>query len=174
MSFLMDFSHRANPAAIASPGSAGARSTPGGSAESIAHEHFTALERTGAQVFRDRCAVCHAARLVADEPTSLVPFERWESLVLSPSGPIVWTNAAYEKTGVTPYVHTDGARVPALRRLYKKWPYFTSGRAKSLAELLDRFASSPTATYHDAAPDAQLTRLTADEKSALLAFLDLL
>ena len=74
----------------------------------------------------------------------------------------------------TPYVHTDGARVPALRRLYKKWPYFTSGRAKSLAELLDRFASSPTATYHDAAPDAQLTRLTADEKSALLAFLDLL
>jgi cytochrome c peroxidase len=190
MSFLMDFSHRANPAAIASPGSAGTRSTPGGSAESIDHEHFTALERTGAEVFRDRCAGCHAARLVADEPTSLVPFERWESLVLSPSGPIVWTNAAYEKTGVTPYVHTDGARVPALRRLYKKWPYFTSGRAKSLADLLDRFASSPTATYHDAAPaegpgptagplgsmtrGAQLTRLTADEKSALLAFLDLL
>ncbi|HSR96735.1 MAG TPA: hypothetical protein VLM79_06795 [Kofleriaceae bacterium] len=171
MSFLMDFSHRANPAAVD-------------------HEHFTPLERTGAQVFRDRCAVCHAARLVADEPTSLVPFERWESLVLSPSGPIVWTNAAYEKTGVIPYVHTDGARVPALRRLYKKWPYFTSGRAKSLADLLDRFASSPTATYHDAAPaegpgqtagplgsmtrGAQLTRLTADEKAALLAFLELL
>jgi hypothetical protein len=177
MSFLMDFSHRANPAAIASHGYAGARSTPGGSAESIDHDHerFTALERTGAQVFRDRCAACHAARLVADDPASLVPFERWESLVLSPSGPIVWTNAAYEKTGVIPYVHTDGARVPALRRLYKKWPYFTSGRAKSLADVVDRFASSPTATYHDAAPaDAQLARLTADDKAALLAFLDLL
>lgn len=156
MTFLMDFSHRSNPAAID-------------------HDRFTALEKTGAQVFRDRCAACHAARLVADDPASVVPFERWESLVLSPSGPIVWTNAAYEKTGVIPYVHPDGARVPALRRLYKKWPYFTSGRAKSLTELLDRFASSPTATYHDAAPaDDALSRLTSDDKSALRAFLDLL
>jgi hypothetical protein len=156
MTFLMDFSHRSNPAAID-------------------HDRFTALERTGAQVFRDRCAACHAARVVADDPASVVPFERWESLVLSPSGPIVWTNAAYEKTGVIPYVHSDGARVPALRRLYKKWPYFTSGRAKSLADVLDRFASSPTATYHDAAPaDDALSRLTSDDKSALRAFLDLL
>jgi cytochrome c peroxidase len=71
--------------------------------------------------------------------------------------------------------------VPALRRLYKKWPYFTSGRARSLDELLDRFASasasasSPSATYHDGAPaDAALARLTADDTSALRAFLDLL
>jgi hypothetical protein len=156
MAFLMDFSHRSNPAAID-------------------HDRFTALERTGAQTFRDRCAACHAARLVADDPASVVPFERWESLVLSPSGPIVWSNAAYEKTGVIPYVHPDGARVPALRRLYKKWPYFTSGRAKSLAEVLDRFASSSTATYHDGAPaDVTLVRLTSDDKSALRAFLDLL
>jgi cytochrome c peroxidase len=156
MTFLMDFSHRANPAAID-------------------HSRFTDLERTGARVFRDRCAVCHAARLIADEPASLVPFERWESLVLSPSGPIVWSNAAYQKTGVEPYVHAEGARVPTLRRLYKKWPYFTSGRARSLDDVLDRFASSGTVTYHDASPaDAALTRLTADDKRALRAFLDLL
>jgi cytochrome c peroxidase len=65
--------------------------------------------------------------------------------------------------------------VPTLRRLYKKWPYFTNGSARSLTEVLDRFATSPTATYHDGAPtDAALVRLTADEKSALRAFLDLL
>jgi len=156
MTFLMDFTHRENPAAQG-------------------HARFTELERTGAQTFRDRCAACHAARLLSDDPASVVPFERWESLVLSPAGPIVWSNAAYAKTGVLPYVHDSGARAPALRRLYKKWPYFTNGSARSLAELLDRFASSPSATYHDGAPaGAALVRLTADEKAALLAFLDLL
>lgn len=156
MSFFMDFSHRANPAAID-------------------HAQFTERERAGAEAFRDRCATCHEARLIADDPASVVPFERWEALVLSAPGPIVWSNATYQKTGVLPYVHADGARVPALRRLYKKWPYFTSGTARSLADLLDRFASSPTAVYHDGAPaDAALVRLTPDQKSALLAFLDLL
>ena len=156
MTFLMDFTHRANPAAID-------------------HARFTELERAGAQSFRDRCAGCHAPRLVADDPGSVVPFERWEALVLSPSGPIVWSNGGYEQTGVVPYVHASGARVPPLRRLYKKWPYFTKGSARSLAEVLDRFASSPTTTFHDGAPaDAALVRLTADEKAALQAFLDLL
>jgi cytochrome c peroxidase len=156
MTFLMDFTHRSNPAAID-------------------HARFTELERAGAQVFRDRCAACHAARLVADDPGSVVAFERWESLVLSPAGPIVWSNATYAKTGVVPYVHADGARVPALRRLYKKWPYFTSGSARSLADMLDRFASSSETVYHAGAPaDAALVRLTADDKAALRAFLDLL
>jgi hypothetical protein len=156
MTFLMDYSHRSNPAAID-------------------RARFTGLERAGAEVFRDRCASCHAARLLADDPASVVPYERWESLVLSPAGPIVWSNAAYEKTGVTPYVHPDGARVPALRRLYKKWPYFTSGGARSLAELLDRFGWTASATYHDGAPaEATLARLSADDKAALRAFLDLL
>ncbi|HEY0988624.1 MAG TPA: hypothetical protein VGD80_16275, partial [Kofleriaceae bacterium] len=182
MTVLMDFSHRANPAAIERRSQIAGGGDPDGSAggagvlpRGIDHSRFTDLERTGARVFRDRCAVCHAARLIADEPASLVPFERWESLVLSPSGPIVWSNAAYQKTGVEPYVHAEGARVPTLRRLYKKWPYFTSGRARSLDDVLDRFASSGTATYHDASPaDAALTRLTADDKRALRAFLDLL
>jgi len=156
MTFLMDFTHRSNPAATD-------------------HTQFTALERAGAKTFRDRCATCHAARLIAENPASEVAFERWESLVLSPAGPIVWSNAAYAKTGVVPYVHASGARVPPLRRLYKKWPYFTNGDARSLDAVLDRFAASPEAAYHDGAPvDAALVRLTADEKSALRAFLDLL
>ena len=120
-------------------------------------------------MFLARCASCHEPRLIADEPASSVPFERWESLVLSPSGPIVWSNAAYAKTGVEPYVHDQGTRVPTLRRLYKKWPYFTNGSAKALGDLLDRFAGDA----HDAAP-ATASRLTPDDKRALLAFLDLL
>jgi len=156
MTFLMDFTHRSNPAATD-------------------HDRFTALERTGAQRFRDHCASCHAARLIAENPASEVPFERWEALVLSPPGPIVWSNAAYAKTGVTPYVHASGARVPPLRRLYKKWPYFTNGSAHSLDAVLDGFAASPDAAYHAGAPaDAAVVRLTADDKSALRAFLDLL
>ncbi len=156
MTFLMAFTHRANPAAID-------------------HTRFTELERAGALAFRDRCAACHAPRLVADEPASAVAFERWESLVLSPAGAIVWSNAAYEQTGVTPYVHASGARVPTLRRLYKKWPYFTNGRARSIDEVLGRFAAGPRATYHDSAPaDATLRRLDASEQAALRAFLELL
>jgi hypothetical protein len=154
MTFLTDFSHRANPAALD-------------------HARFTDAERAGARVFAARCAGCHAARLVADDPATAVPFERWEPLILSPTGPIVWNNAAYAKTHVTPYVHAEGARVPTLRRLYKKWPYFTNGHAKSLADLLARFATAGAATYHDGAPPGAVP-LTADEQRALRAFLELL
>jgi hypothetical protein len=149
MTFLINFTHRSNPAATD-------------------HARFTALEQSGARVFRDRCSSCHAARLTADDPASLVPFERWQELVLSPSGPIVWSNGAYAKTGVEPYVHANGTRVPTLRRLYKKWPYFTNGSARSLSAVLDRFSSDGA---HDRGDGAHLT---ADERSALLAFLDLL
>jgi hypothetical protein len=156
MAFLADFTHRANPAAVG-------------------HARFTERERTGAAVFRARCAGCHAARLVADDPGSEVPFERWEPLVLSAAGPIVWSNTAYARTGVEPYVNDRGTRVAPLRRLYKKWPYFTSGSARSLGDLLDRFGWTPDATYHDGAPAGPaLARLTADDRAAVLAFLDLL
>lgn len=156
MAFLVDFSHRANPAAVD-------------------HTRFTERERAGAAVFRARCAGCHAARLVADDPGSEVPFERWEPLVLSAAGPIVWSNTAYAKTGVEPYVNDRGTRVAPLRRLYKKWPLFTNGRARSLGELLDRFAWTPDAVYHDGAPAGPaVARLTPDDRAALLAFLDLL
>ena len=113
--------------------------------------------------------------MIAEEPTTVVPFERWEKLTLSPAGPIVWNNAEYAKTSVTPYVHAEGTRVPSLRRLYKKWPYFTSGIAKSLGELLDHYAYDSKRTFHDRAPaNVSMKQLTADEKTALLAFLALL
>ena len=96
------------------------------------HDVHPDIERAGAEVFRARCESCHEARLVADEPGSRVPFERWQGLVLSASDPIVWAHAEYEKTGVEPYVNEHGARVVSLRRLYKKHPYFTNGSAPEI------------------------------------------
>ncbi|WP_437630121.1 hypothetical protein [Sorangium sp. So ce854] len=174
MSFLMAFSHRTNPAVVGRAG-------------------FTALERDGARVFRDRCARCHAPVLRSDDPGSAVPFDRWEELVLAPEGAIVWGRAGHEKTGVVPYVHEQGARVPSLRRLYKKRPYFTNGSARTLRDVLERArfaapgsadasaangaakgaAAAPGAFFHDGAPEG-LAALDPAAIDALLAFLDLL
>ena len=154
IAFLADFTHRENP-------------------QANDHAKLTPIEAKGATVFRDRCASCHAPRLIAEEAKTAVPFEGWEKLVLSSTGGIVWNNAEYAKTGVLPYVHDKGTRIPSLRRLYKKWPYFTNGSAKSLDEVLDRFASGPSASYHDGSPSSAM-KLSADDRPALLAFLALL
>jgi hypothetical protein len=156
VAFLMDLSHRPNPAVEG-------------------RTVWSAGERAGAEVFRDRCESCHAARLVTDEPSTRVPFERWESLVMTREGAIVWARAEYEKTGVEPYVNENGARVVSLRRLFKKYPYFTNGTAKSLQAVLDRVRYDETSFFHDRAPPGGTFRaLTPQEKEALLAFLDLL
>jgi hypothetical protein len=154
MAFLMDFTHRPSPA------------TSG-------RTRLSPLERRGAAVFRDRCESCHEARLVADEPSSRVPFDRWEELVLSPADAIVWAHDGYEKTGVLPYVNERGARVVSLRRLYKKHPYFTNGSAPEVSDVLDRARFTSSAFFHDRAPGGA-TPLGPEEKTALAAFLDLL
>jgi cytochrome c peroxidase len=159
MTFLIEFTHRPNPSAAG-------------------RAAFTAREREGASVFERRCERCHAARLASDVEASRVPFDRWEPQTLSPEGPIVWGRSGYEKTGIMPYVHEEGARVPSLRRLYKKWPYFTNGSAADLRTVLDwaRFgeADGRPVFYHRAPPEAPLASLTEGEKDALLAFLELL
>ncbi|WP_153818901.1 c-type cytochrome [Polyangium spumosum] len=155
MTFLMGFSHRQNPR------------TAGRTA-------FSALEREGAKLFEARCEGCHEARLSANEPGSRVPFERWERLLFTPAGPIVWGTNEYRKTGVVPYVHERGARVPSLRRLAKKRPYLTSGAAKDLPELLARARwTKDGAFFHDGAPEGA-AGLEAQEREALRGFLDLL
>jgi hypothetical protein len=154
MTFLMDFTHRSNPAV------AGRAS-------------WTAREREGAVLFRDKCESCHEARLVADQAPTRVPFERWEGLVMSPEGPLVWAHAEYEKTGILPYVNEKGARVVSLRRLYKKHPYFTNGSAHDLHDVLDRVRFAGNLFFHDGAPQGA-TALNEEEQAALAAFLDLL
>lgn len=153
--FLVDFSHRPNSAVI------GHAAT------------FDALEREGAQIFGKRCEGCHAARLSADDPTTRVAEGRWEAMILGESAPIVWGSAGYQKTGVVPYVHTDGARTPSLRRLYKKHPYFTNGSAKSIDDVLDTLRFAGERTFHGSAP-AGAEELDAPSKRALHAFLELL
>lgn len=154
MRFLTELSHRPNPAVVG-------------------RSSFAPLEREGARVFRDRCEGCHAARLSADDPATHVAFEDWEPFVLREVSPIVWGSAGYQKTGVTPYVHDEGARTPSLRRLHKKYPYFTNGSARSLEEVLDRVRSSGPALFHAGGPpDAQ--PLDPESRRALRAFLELL
>jgi hypothetical protein len=158
MRFLMAFNHRPNPS-------------------TLARSAFTADERAGARAFRDRCESCHEARLSSDVAGSRVPFERWESLVLTHDAPIVWGKDQYNQSGVVPYVHPEGARIPSLRRLYKKHPYFTNGSAKDLPSVLDRARFGDGTFWHetpDGQSDAETTRLDAREQKALLAFLDLL
>jgi hypothetical protein len=136
--------------------------------------HFDERERAGAALFRDRCESCHRARLVTEEPATAVPFERWEELVFSPAGPIVWASAEYQKTGVLPYVHEKGARTTSLRRIVDKQPHFTNGTARTLADVLDRAGWVGDRFLHDAPREKGVTSLTQPERDALLAFLELL
>jgi hypothetical protein len=156
LEFLGRFSHEENPAALAR-----------------AERRFTSDEALGAALFRKHCERCHSARLIANDDASTVAPERWESLVLSDQGPIVWSSGRYEQTGVEPYVERRGTRVPSLRRLYEKRPYLTNGSATSLAALLELVRFSPTAFFHGAAPSG-LTALDPAERAALLTFLRLL
>ncbi len=70
-------------------------------------------------------------------------------------------------------MNEKGARVVSLRRLYKKYPYFTNGSARDLASVLDRAGILGDRFFHEGAP-VGATRLRAEEKVALVAFLDLL
>jgi hypothetical protein len=158
MTFLMSFSHRPNPMAYG-------------------RAHFSRSERSGAEVFRSRCESCHEARLVSDAPDSRAPFERWEEAVFSRQGPIVWGKAQYEKTGILPYVHELGARVPSLRRLYKKRPYFTNGSAKTVDAVLERACFGSEGFWHDPPKDgaaSSCVHLGEQDRKDLLEFLDLL
>lgn len=155
MTFLMAFSPRTNPI------------IEGRTA-------FSDLENEGARVFRDRCEFCHQARTSTDEASSRIGFAQWEKLIFSAPGPMVWALNEYRQTGVVPYVHERGARVPSLRRLYKKRPYLTSGAAKDVRNVLERVGFTDNAEFfHDGAP-ADAKRLEAREIEALGAFLALL
>ncbi len=154
--FLADFTHRPNPAVSG-------------------RSRWSEPEKRGAEVFRDRCESCHQARIVSDAPASRKPFEAWEALIFAREGAIVWGIDRYEKTGVQPYVHERGARVPSLRRLYKKSPYLTNGSAPSLGAVLDAAAFDDKRFFHGGAhPSDGLEHLRPADRAGLLAFLDLL
>jgi hypothetical protein len=142
------------------------------------------LEASGARLFARHCESCHQARLVTDDPSTRVALgpngelEPWRALIFSPNAPIVWASDAYAQTGIVPWVHPEGARVPALRRLYLKWPYFTNGGADSLAAVLEGVRSSDDREHpcdHELGPASGDARgLDPEQRSALLEFLRLL
>ena len=101
-----------------------------------------------------------------------MPLADWERLVLSPAGAIVWARDTREQTGIVPYVHPEGTRVPSLQRLYRKRPYFTNGSSPDLPSVLARARVMPDGFLHDAAPGAG-EPLDPGDRAALLAFLDL-
>jgi hypothetical protein len=156
IAFLMRFSHTTNPAVVG-------------------RDHFDAQEQRGATLFREQCVSCHAARLQSDVTESALPFDAWASAIFSPEGPIVWASAEYQKTGVTPYVHESGTRVPSLRRGAAKWPHFTNGSAETLLDVVRRARFDQSRFFHDAAPpDVTLRAFTPDEARDVTAFLELL
>jgi cytochrome c peroxidase len=143
------------------------------SAASAGRTAFESEERAGAGVFRQRCESCHAARRFSDEPATHVGFDQWEPHVFA--GDLVWASSDYQKTGIEPYVSEKGARVPSLRRLSRKRPYFTNGSSPTLADVVARVRFADGRTWHDekrAAPGA--TALSPSEQSSLVAFLELL
>jgi len=159
MAFLMGFSHTTNPSVVG-------------------RERFSTEEQRGALSFREHCASCHAPRLQSDVAESAVPFDAWQRAIFSPEGAIVWASADYQKTGVTPYVHESGTRVPSLRRAAAKWPHFTNGSADTLLEVVRRARFDSDRFFHDGAPDSAAFRdakaFSSDEARALTAFLELL
>jgi cytochrome c peroxidase len=120
-------------------------------------------------LFADQCEGCHTARASADEPDSRQPFERWESLVFSLQQPLVWGSDGYQRTGVEPYVHEQGARTPSLRRSYLKRPYFTNGSAPDLSSVVEFIRLQPFSHQRGEGPT-----LDAEQRAALVSFLRLL
>lgn len=133
--------------------------------------HFTSLEANGAAAFRLHCGRCHAARLESDDAESSQPFEEWERFIFSPNSPLVWARGDYAKTGVLPYVHDRGTRIPSLRRLGLKPRYFTNGSSPTVEDVLARFRGEAHAAEDGSAQAPPLPRET---RRALLAFLRLL
>lgn len=130
---------------------------------------FTALERRGATQFETLCEACHQARTVADDPQTRLPRSDWEAAVFDGGG-VLWASDDRYRTGVQPYVHEDGPRVPSLRRLWVKRPYLTQGTAADLAAVLAATRTGVEAVHGggEGAP------LSGDDQRALLAFLELL
>ncbi|MFQ5682278.1 MAG: hypothetical protein ACE5HC_03305 [Candidatus Binatia bacterium] len=128
LAFFVDFEHRPNP--LRAQGHKLSR---------------IALKALG--VFRDRCEYCHRA-LVSTRIAESLPYDAWKGLLETAGKDLVWGAPFYTKTGIRPYVYKAGARVPSLRRIYRKYPYFTNGSSHTLRDLLSRFRYRGTTAWH--------------------------
>ncbi|MBL4683509.1 MAG: hypothetical protein JKY37_02880 [Nannocystaceae bacterium] len=161
MAFIMVFNHEPNPRAL--------------SAEPWFDEDEALAFADVAKLFQRHCESCHQARSLTDAPESRLERSAWAGLIASPAAPIVWATQDRMRTGVEPYVHETGARVPSLRRLYAKRPYFTDGGASTLREAVARFSVGPSVGSGQHLREvADGRKLTASEQRGLLRFVGLL
>ncbi len=137
-------------------------------------EAWNEIEARGATAFSEVCARCHAARLAADDATTEVPVRDWQRHVLGAGRPIVWARDGYEKTGVVPYVHEDGARPTSLRRVSQKRPHFTNGSVWTLEEVLGQVRVAPGGGFAHQGELAGGGGLSPDQIRDLMAFLEIL
>lgn len=129
---------------------------------------LNASETRGAELFNARCVSCHAARLVTADAATEQPMSRWSELLSTPETPIVWASEGYQKTGVLPYVHPEGARPTSLRRVSSRGPYFTNGSALTLEAVLE-LARFDDSSFHAGGSGAGFSPQQIDD---LLAFLN--
>ncbi len=143
--------------------------TPEPNPATFGRSAFTAQERLGATRFETLCESCHQARTVADDPETRLPRADWEKAVFE-GGRVLWASDDRYRTGVQPYVHEDGPRVPSLRRLWVKRPYLTQGSAPDIEAVLAATRPDVDAVHGG----GEGTALTEDDQQALVAFLELL
>ncbi|MFQ5902287.1 MAG: hypothetical protein ACE5JO_01210 [Candidatus Binatia bacterium] len=153
LAFFVDFQHRPNP-------------------WQAQRRKLSQRALQGLVVFRERCEYCHQASLSTRKAQSL-PYGNWQGWIEAEGRDLVWGAPFYTKTGIQPYVHKAGARVPSLRRVKQKHPYFTNGSSRTLQELLSRFRyREANAWHHYEPPSAQVESedvksLTAEEIASL-------
>ncbi len=135
---------------------------------------YNALEAEGALLFRRACAGCHAPRWVTNDVATTVAFDDWEAAIFK-NGALVFASEEYARTGAVPAVHPAGARVPSLRRIYRKTPLLVGGGASNLAALVarSRWRDDGGFSHVPVAGDGWQV-WTAGEAKALVAFLELL
>jgi len=150
LSFFVEYRHRPNPWRLRS-------------------EKLTPKALQGLAVFRERCEYCHQA-IISTRQGDSVPYDHWAGWLEAKGKDLVWGAPFYMKTGIKPYVHSAGARVPSLRRVQqKKYPYFTNGSSPTLLHLLSRFRYRDLSAWHhyeEFSEDGEVEKvkaLTADE-----------
>jgi len=113
----------------------------------IRYKTLDARSKKGLGIFRQRCEDCHHA-IKTTRSQSAVSFENWETWLTAENRDLVWGAPFLCKTGIRPYPDSTGTRVPSLRRVWYKYPYFTNGSAKNLRDVLTRFRYRGATAWH--------------------------
>ncbi len=153
LAFFIDFEHRPNP-------------------WRLHRKSLDTLALRGLEIFRKRCEDCHQA-IDSTRQGKAVPFDQWRDWLERENRDLIWGAPFYSKTGVRPYVDPSGARVPSLRRVWLKYPYFTNGSSRTIRGVLERFRYQGSSIWHhhDQNADSFTQTLTENEIEALIALL---